>query len=494
MNEEQTTEIKKGKREFKRISQATIDRAKEVDILFIAQSLGDELTHSGRSYFSYQNQGEDTPSVAITPSKGVWRNFGGTEGGHCAVTYYAYRNFNTDFPRGSEFVDSVKAVCKIAGISIEYEDGTVEEADNNVQRNVFRTKIVDEDESTPKEKPSRIDFVYREWLKRLPLVDNHIQHLTSIRKLSLEQITIREYRSFQDSKRDRYRIVRDMLPVTGEPVGVPGFALCQGKYGPYWTSLGRAGFLIPFRDTMNRIQGFQTRFDEPAQVIKRVGRIKVNEPTFGNLNVISADTGEILWEGSRSDLPIELPEGAVSIVDGNTYNWFSSFTYKSKGIISGTLMGDPVPYHCAVPSRYLSKWKRGVSIKDVMDTSTIWLGEGALKGDISSDFTDQLHLQAPGVNSWRILLEPTIRLKPKRVVLGFDADAQTKKGVQDNVLNCITEAIKVLRPHGIELLIAIWPYSTGKGIDDLFNNGFKPQIISIPGYAKSKVAVESMFR
>ncbi|MEF2246436.1 hypothetical protein [Paenibacillus sp. IITD108] len=464
------------KAEFKRISQSTIDKAREVEILFVAEALGDEITRSGRSYFTYQTEGESTPSVAITPSKGIWHNFGGTEGGSCAISYYAYRNNIT--LEGKDFIDSVKGVCHLAGINIEYEDGSIEAAERSGQENVFRNKVIDEDESIPKEVPERVDYVYREWMKQLSLIDIHDDHLKSVRKLNYSQIHSREYRSLLESKRDRYRVVRDILPFVGEPIGIPGFALCQGKYGPYWTTLGREGLLIPYRDISNFMQGFQIRFDKPNKVVKRVGKIKVKE-SQQFLAVLDSNTGEILWEGSRNELPIELPEGKVSLVDGNSYYWFASLTLKKKGILAGTLIGEPVPYHCAVPSKKLRSWKPGVSIKDMMDTSTIWWGEGALKGDIASDFTDQLHLQAPGVNSWRILLEPTLALKPKRVILGFDADAQTKEGVQENVLNCIEEAKKVFMSHNIELLIAIWPIKLGKGIDDLFNNGYKPQIIAI---------------
>ncbi|MEF3304203.1 hypothetical protein [Paenibacillus sp. GYB003] len=472
---------------FKRIKQETIEKAREVDILFIAQAMGEELTKSGRSYFTYQNQSESTPSVAITPSKGIWKNFGGTEGGRDAISYFAYRTYNSCSPSGTEFIEAVKAVCQMAGIPIEYEDGSIEEATTQVNpnREVFRGKK-DDDECLPKEKPERIDFVYREWMKHLPLTEAHVKHFSETRKISASAMKIREYRSFLDSKADRYKAVKEMMRVTHEPAGVPGFALCQGKYGPYWTTLGRAGILIPFRDIDNRISGFQIRADEPPKIIKRQGRIRINEPSYNVLQAVCPDTGAILWEGNREQLPIELPEGKVWMEDGGIYSWFASLTYKKKGIIAGTLLGDPSPYHCAVPSRILSKWRPGVRINEVMDTRTIWWGEGPLKGDIASDFTDEIHLQAAGVNSWRVLLEPTLTIAPERVILGFDADAHTKQGVRDNVLNCIREAQKNLSARGIELLIAIWPYHVGKGLDDTLNAGYKAQIITIPKEVRSK--------
>ncbi len=89
-------------------------------------------------------------------------------------------------------------------------------------------------------------------------------------------------------------------------------------------------------------------------------------------------------------------------------------------------------------------------------------------------------MQVAGVSSWRFLLQPTIKLKPKRVVIGFDADAQSKEeSVGKAVLKCIEGAKPLLNEHGIELAIYVWPEEAGKGIDDLFNNGYKGQLFVI---------------
>jgi len=463
---------------FKRMKKSTIEKAKEVDLLFIAEAMGEDLMRQGRAYFTYQNEGENTASVAITPSKGVWKNFGGVEGGNDAISFYAYRNFHTSSPEGKEFIESVIGVCGLAGISIEYEDGSVDEAiELKSNRSVYRN-LSDEDDSAPKQSPDRLDFVYRHWMNQLFLTQNHIEKLEVVRKINSTVSMLRGYRSFGEEKKERYKKVKAMMQTTKEPEGIPGFALCQGKYGPYWTALGKGGMFIPYRDISNHIVGFQIRYDEPLKVIKREGNILINQPEYNRLQVVDKETSEILWDGTREQLPFESPEGKVTLEDGPTYAWFASMTYKKRGILLGTMMGEP-PYHCAVPSRVLKKWKVGTPIQEVMDTSTVWWGEGALKGDISSDFTDELHLQAAGVNSWRSLIEPTLEILPKRVIFSFDADAQTKEGVKANVLRCIEEAKILLSPIGIKLQIAIWPADVSKGIDDLINAGYKPTIIEI---------------
>ncbi|WP_272447495.1 hypothetical protein [Aquibacillus salsiterrae] len=64
-----------------------------------------------------------------------------------------------------------------------------------------------------------------------------------------------------------------------------------------------------------------------------------------------------------------------------------------------------------------------------------------------------------------------MRLKPKRGVFAFDADAQDKdETVGLNVMNAVKEAKNELEPLGINV---------AKGIDDLFHVGYKPKVIDI---------------
>jgi len=115
-----------------------------------------------------------------------------------------------------------------------------------------------------------------------------------------------------------------------------------------------------------------------------------------------------------------------------------------------------------------------------MDTSTVWWGEGPLKGDISSEYTEQVHLQVGGIKSYESLLAPTIALGAKEVIISFDADAQSKEDdVGKTVLNCVEMARRELPKHGIQPRIALWSIEQSKGIDDLLNSGYKPNIYNL---------------
>jgi hypothetical protein len=88
--------------------------------------------------------------------------------------------------------------------------------------------------------------------------------------------------------------------------------------------------------------------------------------------------------------------------------------------------------------------------------------------DIVADLTEGIHLQVGGVKNFRLLFEPTLELEPKKVIIAFDADAQTKEAdVGATVLQCIDEARELLTPRGIKLYYAGWHISEGNGIDDL---------------------------
>jgi len=461
-----------------RLSESTIRKAKEVDLLFLAQQLGDPLTKVGQTYFTFRNGGERTPSLAINPTKGVWKDFGGTAGGREAISYYHYRvNLSDSYPTGKEFIEAVEKVCELCGITIEYEDGKFREFSHVEYKP--REIIIRASEKATDE---RLNEVYLKLLKELTLTESHRKHLKEERKISLQHAKIRQYRSLTNDKKERYTITKSIKRSVGDLSGIPGFAEMQGQYGPYWSMVGRAGLMIPFRSIQNQIVGFQVMYDERPQMIKADGDIQVQYKDYDCIQLIQKSTGEILGETNRQKLPVYLDIGSVSLELGPKYGWFSSPINPEKGILNGAEIGNPLPYHTAVPIQALLNWTlhKG-SIHNHMEVDEVWWGEGPLKGDIAADFTQKLHLQVAGVNQWRLLLEPTLQLKPKRVVFAFDADAQEKEDtVGLNVMNAVKEAKEELQPKGIEIAIAIWPAKVAKGIDDLFHAGYKPKIIEIP--------------
>ncbi|WP_141225015.1 hypothetical protein [Paenibacillus sp. yr247] len=458
-----------------RISRNTIDRIDELDLADFARLLGDPLKKEGRHFFTYRNGGERTPSLCITPEMRLWTAFGSTESGRNAISYYAYRTWDNPKPDGRQFVEAVEAVCHLAGIMIEYEDGQTKQPTGYTGAPRVRIAPPIKPENVKKDNPV-LDRYFRRMMGEFPLTNEHANHFLSKRKMNDRQIRARQYRSLPENKQLRYTVASKIVREIGEPDGIPGFAFMKGTQAEYWTIGGRPGILLPFRDIYNHICGFQIRYDKPqVEIIAKGENVRVT----GNdtIRVIDDETSEILWEGKQEQLPVHLPDGIEIDAKRRWYGWFASSPMPEKGILKGTSSGDPAPYHCAVPTQILERWKPGQSVKDVMDTSTIWWGEGPIKGDTAADFTEDLHLQVAGVSSWRMLLQPTIELKPKRVVLGFDADAQTKDdSVGKAVLRCVEAAKPILNEHGIELAISIWPEEVGKGLDDCFLKGYKGQI------------------
>ena len=460
-----------------RISDATIQKAKEVDLVFLAEQLGDPLNRVGHTYFTYRNEGERTPSLGINPTKGIWKDFAGTAGGRDAISYYNYRTNQSDsYPRGIEFIEMVEKVCELCGITIEYEDGQSREF-NNVQykpRDVIAR-------ASEKASVERLHEVYKVMLKELSLQEQHLEHLKEVRRISPQYAKIRSYRTFVQSKKERYVKTKAIKRSAGSLEGIPGFAEMKGQYGLYWSMIGRAGMLIPFRNIKNQIEGFQVMYDERPELIKVDGDLRIQMKDYNHFSIIQKSTGEVIGEANRNQLPLTTELGSISIELGPKYGWFSSPINPEKGIYNGAEIGNPIPYHTAVPIQPLLNWTLHKNdIRDHMDLDEIWWGEGPLKGDIAADFTKKLHLQVAGVAQWRVLLEPTKQLKPKRIVFAFDADAQDKEEtVGLNVMNAVKEAKKELQPLGIDVAIAMWPSDVAKGLDDLFHAGYKPKIIDI---------------
>lgn len=459
-----------------RITDETIERARNVDMLFLAQQMGEQLKRVGENYFTYRNGGERTPSLAINPVKHIWKDFGGVAGGNDSVSFYCYRKFDEPFPKDKRFIEAVKEICELCGITIQYSDGSTQEF-TNVQYQPRRE--IHEDSSKADE--ASLHKVYYEWMKLLPLKEPHVEHLQQIRKIPHGIAQVRGYRSLGDDLKERYKKTKELLNRVKHLEGIPGFIQKQGKYGPYWTAYGRAGMLIPFRSIEGLISGYQIMYDDPPVTIQCEGEIRLQMSDQNTFMVIQSETGEVLGTFTKDQLPVELEEGRVFLAKGKKYGWFSVAANPQKGILAGAEIGNPAPYHTAVPASVLVNWiVHKQPLENYMDTSTIWWGEGPLKGDIATEFTKQVHLQVPGVNQWRLLLEPTKALRPNQVIFAFDADAQTKEDtVQENVLRAIEGAKQELSPLGIDFAIALWPIDKGKGLDDLMNAGYKPRVIPI---------------
>ncbi|MBT9258138.1 MAG: DUF3854 domain-containing protein [Clostridiales bacterium] len=93
--------------------------------------------------------------------------------------------------------------------------------------------------------------------------------------------------------------------------------------------------------------------------------------------------------------------------------------------------------------------------------SRLWITEGPLKADIAALYTGERFVGLPGVSNFRGLPEVVSTLKPREVVLAFDADYKHNPHVQYS-LRRLSELL-----DGLLLWWAVWEEEDGKGIDDV---------------------------
>lgn len=109
----------------------------------------------------------------------------------------------------------------------------------------------------------------------------------------------------------------------------------------------------------------------------------------------------------------------------------------------------------------------------------LFVTEGEKKGIFSNDKLDAPFVSLPGVNSWSKLLEgekgsrpidKLILLGVKMIVIAFDADVAENNAVLKQQIN----VFKAIKEEGLEVGVASWDVTLGKGIDDLLAGGNQP--------------------
>ncbi|WP_214484503.1 DUF3854 domain-containing protein [Bacillus sp. SM2101] len=336
---------------------------------------------------------------------------------------------------------------------------------------------IQESSGANKKDNALLNRVYGTLIKNLTLDEDHRVHLRSeSRQLSDEQIQLRQYRSFPDKP---WTIVNEMSKELNiqDFEGIPGFYLSEGRYGDYFTMHGMKGIMIPFRNHYNEIVGFQYRIDKPynmvevnvrkegmdAKIIKQPNIVQV---TYHNKTLFQGEValGEPLKPIADEDGEIV---GFFRLKRGKRYFWFSSANK-----LKGTGSGDPAPVHVSVPSHKLKEWKAG----ELYKTKTAWLGEGPLKGDITTDLIHKLYdskeiqdigdciLSLPGVGAWRLAIPVFQQMGVEMVNICFDMDANDNPLVKTHLL----QLIAALKKEGMHARLILWDKKDGKGIDNLY--------------------------
>lgn len=454
----------------------TIDYAKSVNVYDLARALGIPLERVGRSYFtSCFVHGEKTPSLSIDPEKNRFKCFGscedtGGKGGISFYMYYKWGKFDESF-----FLEAVEDVCYLMGHTVMYRDGTEMKSDRPVQQHTQ----IEERRDSPLAEPQLITAVYQSLVNKLTLNIDHYHHLLNERKLSPSVIALRQYRSYPERP---YLIARDIGEEFTTLEGVPGFyeSVKRDDSGTYWNLAGTPGILIPVRDEYGVIQGFQLRVESPklSPVIKSVEEHHLQAEITDKQVLTVLYKKRLVYSGKvtgSETIPIRVAGqlvGTVTLKKRNKYIWLSS---------SGRRKGTK-----AVPTYHVSYPPAGIPDGSTIDCSTVFVTEGPLKGDISSEYIGKPVVSFPGLSQWYLGVEGAMKLNPNRVVIAVDGDAlhtvkdKDTDDEREEAGEVIRSLIRSFASEGVSIDLAIWDAKmSSKGIDDLYTSGLKPNIFSV---------------
>lgn len=266
------------------------------------------------------------------------------------------------------------------------------------------------------------DVVYRAMLDKLDLIKRDRDDLD--RRGILEGANQRaDYRTVP-GKLYATRIARELSEEGHDLKGIPGFWR-EDEPGKQYASEGERwrlnlnhwyrGYMIPVKDQLGRIEGFQIRRREPK--------------TFTN-----PATGKEEKEPK--------------------YVWLSSDNTEKKPRPEGTSPGSPIHF---------------VNVERIRESGHAIITEGNLKGDITAWYLDHGVITRQGVGNFPSDLGHRLReLIPelRKVSVADDADLVHNKAVakQSNRLQ------KSLEAAGLEVGILRWEERHGKGSDDYLQN------------------------
>ena len=264
--------------------------------------------------------------------------------------------------------------------------------------------------------------------KLIGLLDLSSQHKTDLTNRGFTDEAI-ELCQFRTMPMRRKSVVQKLL----ETVDESDLGKCAGFYkdNDSWALSGCSGIIIPIRSSSNEILGLKIRSDRPVNPTSKYLLLSTNPRPAKN--------GEVKY-----------PEGTAATVSNHFPLWGKE------------------------------KCKGGV----------IRITEGEFKAELATKFTGVYTISISGVSNWRMAMDAIQELKPKKILLSFDADKDKanpyinkdgasdpsqedlpKVGVALAKLYCSIRDQQVGRP-----IIEDWPMCAGKGIDDVLIDGNKDVI------------------
>ncbi|MGB9805133.1 DUF3854 domain-containing protein [Desulfofundulus sp.] len=105
----------------------------------------------------------------------------------------------------------------------------------------------------------------------------------------------------------------------------------------------------------------------------------------------------------------------------------------------------------------------------------VWVTEGPLKADVASALLNTPFVGVPGVSAWKDVDGVLEALSCRDPVVAFDADSRTNP----SVAKALGDFVESLKRNGYRPLVASWPASYGKGIDDVFLKLYREEVSSV---------------
>jgi hypothetical protein len=153
--------------------------------------------------------------------------------------------------------------------------------------------------------------------------------------------------------------------------------------------------------------------------------------------------------------PIQAINYRIPWEEKNKYRYLSS-----TGKLNGTSSGAPI--HISIP-------------QNIRRYDVLGITEGIIKADYWANQKGIIVLSVMGVSTWKSAIHTVQQILSKTpmkgAIVAFDAD----KKINEYVKLYEKSLVYSLKKTGIKVAIANWDLQKGKGIDDLFKNGYSPE-------------------
>jgi hypothetical protein len=320
-----------------------------------------------------------------------------------------------------------------------------------------------------------LDEKHREWLRQEgwsdALMDKHL-----IKTMPIDDF--KRYRrprgSYYSQSPWRKSVCRQMAEKFGTLRGVPGFfrkTLPDGN--TEWALSSRSGVIFPLYDIEGRIYSLRIRMD-----FEDAGR-----------ELRKDENGEFYFEQEGMKCyscmkgVFHYENGKIFHKTGGKYRPFTSYyedeeAYK-EGLIVNKLKDGSQAFHSF-----------GWYSQPDDSMYCCYITEGEKKGILGNHILKAPFISLPGVNSFSTLLK---KQNGKRIldalldrgircfIIAFDADKTLNEKVLVSEEKTIAMIKKVAEERGIQIQVGVanWDITLGKGIDDLLKGGHKPSFVLV---------------